>query len=85
MPEKAPDIQFDNPSVVHHILDGDVMAGAGLIRHIEAGDPAAARILGQLHPHAGNAFVIGITGPPGAGKSTLISALITMFRKKDFT
>jgi LAO/AO transport system kinase len=85
MPEKAPDIRCDIPSGINHILDGDVMAGARLIRRIEAGDPAAARILGQLHPHAGNAFIIGITGPPGAGKSTLISALITVFRKKDLT
>ena len=61
------------------------MAGARLIRCIEAGDPAAVGMLGQLYPHAGNAFVIGITGPPGAGKSTLINSLITMFRKKQFT
>ncbi|HKK99757.1 MAG TPA: methylmalonyl Co-A mutase-associated GTPase MeaB [Desulfotignum sp.] len=85
MPEKAPDIQPDPPVEIHRILDGDVMAGAGLIRRIEAGDPAAARVLGQLHPYAGKGFVIGITGPPGAGKSTLISALITMFRKNEFT
>lgn len=91
MPEKAPDIkkapniQPDPPEEIQQILDGDVMTGAGLIRRIEAGDPAAARVLGRLHPYAGNAFVIGITGPPGAGKSTLISALITMFRKKEFT
>ncbi len=85
MPEKVPDIQPDPPVQIQQILDGDVMAGARLIRCIEAGDPAAAKMLGQLYPHAGNAFVIGITGPPGAGKSTLISALITMFRKKNFT
>jgi len=70
---------------VQDILDGDVMAGARLIRCIEAGGTAAAQMLGQLYPHAGNAFVIGITGPPGAGKSTLISSLITMFRKKNFS
>lgn len=85
MPEKVPDIQPDPPVEIQQILDGDVMAGAGLIRCIEAGDTAAAVMLGQLYPHAGNAFVIGITGPPGAGKSTLISSLITMFRKKNFT
>ncbi len=85
MPEKVPDIQTDPPVEIQQILDGDVMAGARLIRCIEAGDPATARMLGQLYPHAGNAFVIGITGPPGAGKSTLISALITMFRKKNFS
>jgi LAO/AO transport system kinase len=85
MPEKVPDILPDLSMEVQQILDGDVMAGAGLIRRIEAGDAAAAQLLGQLYPHAGNAFVIGITGPPGAGKSTLISSLITLFRKKDFS
>jgi LAO/AO transport system kinase len=85
MPEKVPDIQHYATLEIQQILDGDVMAGAGLIRCMEAGDPAAAKMLGQLYPHAGNAFVIGITGPPGAGKSTLISSLITMFRKKNFT
>jgi len=85
MPEKVPDIQHYATLEIQQILDGDVMAGAGLIRCMEAGDPAAAKMLGQLYPHAGNAFVIGITGPPGAGQSTLISSLITMFRKKNFT
>ncbi|MCF8092084.1 MAG: methylmalonyl Co-A mutase-associated GTPase MeaB [Desulfotignum sp.] len=85
MPEKVPDIQPDPPVEIRQILDGDVMAGARLIRCIEAGDPAAAQMLGKLYSHAGNAFVIGITGPPGAGKSTLINSLITMFRKKQFT
>ena len=71
--------------MIQDILAGDVMAGARLMRAVEAGDPQADLLLGQLYAHCGNAFVIGITGPPGAGKSTLISALITCFRQKNLT
>lgn len=71
--------------MIQDILAGSVMAGARLMRAIEAKDPLADRLLGRLYSHGGNAFVIGITGPPGAGKSTLISALITCFRQKDLT
>ncbi len=89
MPEKAPDISPDSPEVIQKmiqdILEGSVMAGARLMRSIEAEDPHADRLLGRLYSYGGNAFVIGITGPPGAGKSTLISALITCFRQKDLT
>jgi LAO/AO transport system kinase len=71
--------------MIQDILGGSVMAGARLMRGIEAKDPQADQVLGRLYPHGGKAFVIGITGPPGAGKSTLISALITCFRQKDLT
>jgi len=56
-----------------------------MIRLIEDNDPIAFEKLKLLYPHAGNAFIIGITGSPGVGKSTLIDALITQFRKLDFT
>ncbi|MEX1298794.1 MAG: methylmalonyl Co-A mutase-associated GTPase MeaB [Desulfotignum sp.] len=85
MPERAPDITPDSSGMIPDILGRNVMAGARLMRAIEAGNPQAGLLLGQLYPHGGNAFVIGITGPPGAGKSTLISALITCFRQKDLT
>jgi LAO/AO transport system kinase len=85
MPERAPDIHLKHPGLIQDILDGGVMAGARLMRGVEAGDSDAAAVLGQLHPHGGRAFIIGITGPPGAGKSTLISALITCFRKHDLS
>lgn len=84
MPERVPDIDPDS-GVIQDILEGSVMAGARLMRGIEAGDPRAHVLVGQLYPYGGNAFVIGITGPPGAGKSTLISALIRNFREKDLT
>lgn len=71
--------------MIQDILAGNVMAGARLMRGIEAADPQADQVLGRLYSYGGKAFVIGITGPPGAGKSTLISALITCFRQKDLT
>ncbi len=55
-----------------------------MIRLIEDNDPIAFEMLKLLYPHAGHAFIIGITGSPGVGKSTLIDALITQFRKLDF-
>jgi LAO/AO transport system kinase len=54
-----------------------------MIRLIEQGTTKAFPLLKQLYPHSGNAFIIGITGSPGVGKSTLIDALITAFRKQD--
>jgi LAO/AO transport system kinase len=63
------------------ILAGDQNAGARLIRLIEDRDPQAREALKQLYPHAGHAFIIGITGSPGVGKSSLIDGLITEFRR----
>ena len=54
-----------------------------MIRLIDDNDPKAFSLLKQLYPHSGNAFIIGITGSPGVGKSTLIDALIFEFRKRD--
>jgi len=54
-----------------------------MIRLIEDSDPSAFEMLKLLYPHSGNAFIIGITGSPGVGKSTLIDSLIAEFRKLD--
>jgi LAO/AO transport system kinase len=77
MPEPSNDIA--------RILAGDQRAGAQMIRLIEAVDPRVTGLLRDLYPHSGKAFIIGITGSPGTGKSTLINGLITQFRKQDFT
>jgi len=67
--------------LVRRCLEGDVRAVARFITHLENGDRAAFAALYRLKDHAGNAQVVGITGPPGAGKSTLADKLIAEFRK----
>lgn len=64
------------------ILGGDVRAAARLMRAIEDDLPEAVAELKEIYRHTGNAFIIGITGAPGVGKSTLLDALITSFRNR---
>ena len=65
------------------ILKGDELAGAKLIRMLEEGHTAGIEELKALYPHTGNAYVLGITGVPGCGKSTLIAHIITEFRNRN--
>jgi len=59
---------------------GDLRCGARLITRIERGDEELVPLLQALYRRGGRAQVIGVTGPPGAGKSTLISRLVTVWR-----
>src|SRR3954469_14011593 len=63
------------------VLQGDVRAASRLMRDIDDGESSAQANLQALFPKTGNAWVIGITGSPGAGKSTLTDQLIAHFRK----
>ncbi|HSD94147.1 MAG TPA: methylmalonyl Co-A mutase-associated GTPase MeaB [Syntrophales bacterium] len=67
------------------IQGGDVRAASRLIRNLEDRIPEAKTTIKHLFPLTGRAHVIGITGSPGAGKSTLTDGLIDCFRKKGKT
>ena len=67
------------------MLAGDRIALARLITAVENRSAASARIMSRVYPGCGNAFVIGITGPPGAGKSTITSSLIEHLRARGKT
>jgi LAO/AO transport system kinase len=66
--------------IVERILAGDRRAVARLISMIENSDALAIEAVSALHSHTGRAHIIGITGPPGAGKSTLVDRLAKLYR-----
>jgi LAO/AO transport system kinase len=70
-------------TIAEQVLDGDKRAVARLISMIEDGNREAVGPLGELHAHTGNAHIIGITGPPGSGKSTLVDRLVKSYRKQE--
>ena len=68
--------------VADRLLAGEVAAGARAIRWLDDRDPRGAQVLAAIYPKTGRAQVVGVTGPPGAGKSTLTDALVTEWRKR---
>jgi len=66
--------------LAERIIQGDMRATARLIRLIDDGDPEAFPELAVLYRHAGKAHVIGFTGSPGVGKSTLVDRIVVRFR-----
>lgn len=71
--------------LVERLLKGDQRSIAKTITLVENGSPAAKKAISLLYPHTGKAAIIGITGPPGAGKSTLIEKLIKELRRRGKT
>ncbi len=69
-------------SLVARVLEGDKRAAARLISMIEDDESEARDALRAIYRHSGKAHIVGFTGPPGAGKSTLISRLIKEFRAR---
>ncbi|SEK77907.1 LAO/AO transport system kinase [Stigmatella aurantiaca] len=64
------------------VLAGDIRAASRLMRNIDDGVQSATADLQALFPRTGRAYIIGITGSPGAGKSTLTDRLIARYRKQ---
>jgi LAO/AO transport system kinase len=65
------------------VRDGDRRALARAITLVENGDPLSYGVVADLYPSTGNAYAVGVTGPPGVGKSSLISALVRLARVSD--
>jgi len=70
-------------TLAERVLDGDIRAAARLMRDIDDRFKSAVEELKVLYPRTGNAYILGLTGPPGAGKSTLVDQIIAAYRKKD--
>src|SRR5581483_7509544 len=69
--------------LIDSIRRGDARALAKAISLVERESPDAERILAELYGSTGRARIIGITGSPGAGKSTLVAALAKHYRRQD--
>ena len=72
-------------SIAEKVTAGDVRAVARLIRDIDDGVPEVRDVLKEIYLYTGRAYVIGITGSPGVGKSTLIDQMINHLRRRNKT
>jgi LAO/AO transport system kinase len=70
-------------NIAERLLSGDRRALARMVTLIENEAPQARRYLAELHQNAGLAHIIGVTGAPGAGKSTLVTHLVRELRRRD--
>ncbi len=83
-PSRASDIS-DFEKHVANMRSGDRRAISTAITELERLAPGSRDLLKAMQPHLGQAIVIGLTGPPGAGKSTLVNAIIDHVRKQERT
>jgi GTPase len=72
-------------TLAERLLAGDKRALARAISLVENNDPEGWALVGEVYPRTGNAVVVGFTGPPGVGKSTLLGALTKLERERDKT
>jgi LAO/AO transport system kinase len=74
--------EFTRESLAAGVRDGDKRALARAITLVENSDPLAYELVRDLYPETGRAYAVGVTGPPGVGKSSLISALVRHVRSE---
>ncbi|HEV2347466.1 MAG TPA: methylmalonyl Co-A mutase-associated GTPase MeaB [Actinocrinis sp.] len=73
---------IDVPALVDRARNGDARAVARLVSMVEDGSPLLREVMTALAPHTGGAYIVGLTGAPGVGKSTTTSALVTEYRAR---
>jgi len=71
------------PNLSSQVLKGDHRAVAKAISIVETGGEPSRKLIQELYPHTGRAFTIGVTGPTGTGKSTLVDKIIEEYRKRE--
>lgn len=76
---------MNTSDLILRLRSGDRRALARAISLVETGGPTARALLAEAYPHAGTAHLVGITGPPGAGKSTLVTSLTQEWRRSGAT
>lgn len=72
----------DAREAARRIRSGDTRTLARTISRIDDGDPSVAEVLKALHADTGRAHVVGVTGPPGSGKSTLVDKFVRVYRER---
>jgi LAO/AO transport system kinase len=75
-------VSLPPPALLERLLAGDARAIARAISLIEGGSSEGADLVRSIFPRTGSAFVVGVTGPPGAGKSTLVDKLTVELRRR---
>ncbi len=78
-------LDSDHQLLIDKLRSGDARALARAISKVENREPGSSALLKALFPHSGKARIIGLTGPPGAGKSTLVDHLARLYRKENRT
>jgi LAO/AO transport system kinase len=76
-------VPWSNENLAERLLEGDRRALARAITLVENDDPEGWELVRRIYPKTGNAAVVGFTGPPGVGKSTLMGALVTLERERE--
>ena len=80
---KASEIDSETYNLIERMRKGDRRAVARLITKVENGGPEVSKkIIKEIYPETGKAFIIGITGSPGSGKSTLTNQIASIYLKK---
>jgi LAO/AO transport system kinase len=77
--------EWTRETLADGVRAGDTRALARAITLVENSDPLAYELVSDVYPETGNAYMVGVTGPPGVGKSSLIAALIRLVREQGRT